>query len=164
MIRVYTKTRHTEKIHRFLSRVNLEHEIFTIHDNPPIKSFDLGISYAYPRKIIEPLLSTPSRGFVNFHPGPLPKYKGPNQYQQAIKNKEIHWGVTVHYMDENYDTGDIIKIKYFDYHEPITSVNEANAISHWFLFHLFKETIVDIYNKKLKSYSQSSFPQIYHSS
>ena len=89
MIRVYTKTRHKYKIHKFLSRINVEHEIYTIHDDPPLKSFDLGVSYAYPRKIIEPLLSTPPKGFVNYHSGPLPKYKGPHQYQEAIKNKEM---------------------------------------------------------------------------
>ena len=32
-------------------------------------------------------------------------YKGPTELDDAIKNKEMQWGVTVHYMDENYDTG-----------------------------------------------------------
>jgi len=163
MIRVYTKTRHKNKLDKFLTRINLEHEIYTIHDNPPLKPFDLGISYSYPRKITEPLLSTPSKGFINYHPGPLPKYKGPNQYQDAIKNKEIHWGVTVHYMDKEYDAGPIIKVKYFDFHEPITSSDEANAVTHWFLFNLFKETIREIFNGKMNSYSQKNFPQIFHS-
>jgi len=162
LIQVYTKTRHKEKIQKFLDRVNLEHEIYTIHDNPKLKPFDLGVSYSYPRKITSPLLTTPARGFVNYHPGPLPKYKGPNQYQDAIRNKEIHWGVTVHLMDEEYDAGDIIKVKYFDYHEPIHSIDEANAITHWFLFELFKETIVEIYNQKLQSTPQSEYHQIYH--
>ena len=163
MIRVYTKTRHKYKIHKFLSRINVEHEIYTIHDDPPLKSFDLGVSYAYPRKIIEPLLSTPPKGFVNYHSGPLPKYKGPHQYQEAIKNKEIHWGVTAHYMDKDYDTGKIIKVKYFDYHEPMKSIEESNSVSHWFLFNLFKETIKDVYNEKVPSIEQKFIPQIFHS-
>ena len=74
----------------------------------------MGVSYCYPRKITVPLLITPSKGFVNYHPTPLPKYKGPTELDEAIKNKEMHWGVTVHYMDKDYDTGDIIKVKRFD--------------------------------------------------
>ena len=162
MIRVYTKTRHIDKIHRFLELKKLEHEIFTIHDNPDEGSFDLGVSYGYPRKIMNPFLTIPSKGFVNYHPGPLPHYKGPNQYQDAIKNNEIHWGVTVHCMDEEYDTGDIIRVDNFDYHEPMKSIEESNAVTHWFLFKLFKETIVDIYNEKLKSTPQLKHPQIFH--
>src|SRR5574337_1803272 len=138
MIRVYTKERHKAKIDQFLNSLGLEHEIYTIKDNPPITSFDLGVSYCYPRKITDPLLSTPKKGFVNYHPAPLPKYKGPTELDEAIKNKEVQWGVTVHYMDENYDTGPIIKLKTVDLHEPPTSPQELGAVSHYFLFQLFK--------------------------
>lgn len=154
MIRVYTKERHKIKIKKFLDSLNLEYEIYTTKDNPPLTAFDLGVSYCYPRKIAEPLLSLPKKGFVNYHPAPLPMYKGPTELEEAIKNKEIHWGVTVHYMDENYDTGPIIKIKQFDLHEPPTSSQELGAVSHYFLFHLFKETILDIYSGKITSYKQ----------
>jgi methionyl-tRNA formyltransferase len=145
MIRVYTKERHISKITKFLNLLNLEHKIYTTKDNPITESFDLGVSYCYPRKITEPLLSTPKKGFVNYHPGPLPKYKGPTEIHDAIKNKEIQWGVTVHNMDENYDTGKIIQIKKINLHEPPTSPQELGAISHYFLFQLFKETILNIY-------------------
>ena len=65
------------------------------------------------------------KGFVNYHPAPLPKYKGPNEIETAIKNKEIHWGVSVHYMDEDYDTGSIIEVFKFDLHEPPTAIAET---------------------------------------
>jgi methionyl-tRNA formyltransferase len=145
MIRVYTKERHISKITKFLNLINLEHKIYTTKDNPIIESFDLGVSYCYPRKITEPLLSTPKKGFVNYHPGPLPKYKGPTEIHDAIKNEEMQWGVTVHHMDENYDTGKIIQIKKVNLHEPPTSPQELGAISHYFLFELFKESILNIY-------------------
>lgn len=150
MIRVYTKERHKVKIEQFLDSSDIEYEIFTVKDNPPTSSFELGVSYCYPRKIIEPLLSTPKKGFINYHPAPLPKYKGPTELDEAIKNKEIHWGVTVHYMDKNYDTGQIIKLKTFDLHEPPTSQQELGAVSHYFLFQLFKETVVDIFKENIK--------------
>lgn len=147
MIRIYTKTRHISKIDKFLNQINLEHEIFTTL-NPPkheLNPFDLGVSYCYPRKITEPLLSLPPKGFVNYHPGPLPKYKGPKESTDAINNKEMYWGVTVHKMDENYDTGPIIEVLNIELHEPPTSTAELGAVSHYFLFKLFKDTIKKIY-------------------
>ncbi len=147
MIRVYTKKRHVEKIKKFLNSVGLENEIFTISNQPSNNEFDLGVSYCYTRKIEEPLLSTPKKGFVNYHPGPLPGYKGPSQYNKAIKEKEIHWGVTAHYMNKEYDTGPIIKKYSFDLHEKPTDMPELAAITHYFLFQFFKDTIEEIYNK-----------------
>jgi methionyl-tRNA formyltransferase len=157
LIRVYTKQRHVSKIHEYLNSIGLEHKIFTIKDSPPLESFDLGVSYCYPRKITNPLLSTPKKGFVNYHPGPLPKYKGPTELDDAIKNEETSWGVTVHFMDKQYDTGPIIRIKEIPLHEPPTSTQELGAVSHYFLFELFKETIKELYEGKLKGNSQSEF-------
>ena len=147
MIRVYTKERHIQKIKKFLEQQNVKFEIVTKDEKTSSKLFDLGVSYVYPKKIIEPTLSIPKKGFVNYHPGPLPKYVGPNEYINAINNQETHWGVTVHYMNEEFDKGPIIKVKNFDLHEPPTSVEELGAVSHYFLFQLFKETVMDLYNK-----------------
>ena len=153
MIRVYTKSRHIMKITNFLNEKGIEHKIVTIKhdlsDNFETSYFDknefqLGVSYCYPRKIAEPLLSAPSMGFVNYHPAPLPDYKGPTELDDAIKNKETQWGVTVHNMDKNYDTGKIIQLKKINLHEPPTSTLELGALSHYFLFDLFKETIEEI--------------------
>ena len=158
MIRIYTKQRHISKLSNFFKQHNLDFEIFTVKDQePPDKEFDLGVSYCYPRKIVDPILSAPKKGFINYHPGPLPKYKGPHQYQNAIDNKETKWGVTVHFMDAEYDTGPIVKVKEFELHQPPVSIDELGAISHYFLFTLFKETILDIFAGRLKGTPQSEF-------
>jgi len=159
LIRIYSKQRHVSKIHGYLNSIGLEHKIFTIKDSPPLEFFDLGVSYCYPRKITNPLLSTANKGFVNYHPGPLPKYRGTTELDDAIKNKETSWGVTVHFMDEEYDTGPIIRIKEIPLHEPPTSTQELGAVSHYFLFELFKETIKEIYDGKLKGVPQFEFQQ-----
>jgi len=147
LIRIYTKTRHIKKIEKFLSSQKIHFEIFTTKDEPKKTNFDLGVSYCYPRKISKELLAIPKKGFVNYHPGPLPKYKGPTELTDAIKNKEINWGVTIHQMNEEYDSGKIIKVKKIKLHEPPTATEELGAVSHYFLFDLFKETILDIYLK-----------------
>ena len=58
------------------------------------------------------LKSWPHR-IVNIHPALLPKYggkgmHGTNVHESVINNKENQSGITIHYVDEKYDTGDII--------------------------------------------------------
>ena len=45
---------------------------------------------------------------VNIHPSLLPKYKGLNTYQRALKNKDKFAGCTVHYVTNKLDSGKVI--------------------------------------------------------
>ena len=45
---------------------------------------------------------------LNIHPSLLPKYKGLNTYERAIKNKEKYSGCTVHFVNSKLDSGKII--------------------------------------------------------
>ena len=104
MIRIYTKLRHVQKIADFLTTKKLEHEIFTINDVPSDTTFDLGVSYCYPRKISNELLNIPKIAFVNYHPGPLPDYKCPTEYEDAIeKVKDLGGDGGVIVLDKNGD-------------------------------------------------------------
>ncbi len=63
--------------------------------------FPESIVAAYPDKII------------NIHPALLPKYGGKGMYgmhvhQAVVENKESKTGITIHYVNENYDEGNII--------------------------------------------------------
>lgn len=46
--------------------------------------------------------------FINSHPALLPSYKGYNSIKDALKNREEYLGVTVHYIIEELDAGNII--------------------------------------------------------
>ena len=48
------------------------------------------------------------RVIVNMHPSLLPKYKGLNTHQRVLNNKEKFSGCTVHYVNGELDSGDII--------------------------------------------------------
>jgi phosphoribosylglycinamide formyltransferase 1 len=48
---------------------------------------------------------------LNIHPSILPKYKGLNTYERAIKNKDKYSGCTVHYVNTKLDSGKIINQK-----------------------------------------------------
>ena len=45
---------------------------------------------------------------LNIHPSLLPKYKGLNTHQRAIKNKDRYSGCTVHFVNSKLDSGKII--------------------------------------------------------
>ena len=69
------------------------------------KSSDIVISYCYPKKILIEKLGVPC---VNFHPAPLPKYKGFAVYNFAILNEEKEWSVSLHHVSDKIDEGEII--------------------------------------------------------
>ena len=76
-------------------------------------TFDLGLSILYWKKIKDEVLSNPKYGIINFHPAILPDYKGTAGYNLAIMEGLEEWGVSAHYVDEEIDTGKIIKVKKF---------------------------------------------------
>ena len=48
---------------------------------------------------------------LNIHPSLLPKYKGLNTHEKAIKNKDKYSGCTVHFVNSRLDSGKIINQK-----------------------------------------------------
>lgn len=69
---------------------------------------DLVVVAAFSRILKPELLRIPALGCINMHPSLLPKYRGPNPFYWALANGESETGVTVHYVDEGIDSGDII--------------------------------------------------------
>ena len=50
---------------------------------------------------------------INIHPALLPKYGGKGMYgmhvhRAVVENKDVETGITIHYVNENYDEGNII--------------------------------------------------------
>ncbi len=54
------------------------------------------------------VLDIPRIGIINKHAGMLPKYRGVYPIFWAMLNNENEIGVTVHFMNENFDDGEII--------------------------------------------------------
>ena len=48
---------------------------------------------------------------LNIHPSLLPKYKGLNTHEKAIKKKDKYSGCTVHFVNSKLDSGEIINQK-----------------------------------------------------
>ena len=76
-------------------------------------------------KILPPeVIDYPKYGCINLHVSLLPKYRGAAPMQRAIMEGERETGVTVMYMDEGLDTGDIISVEKF----PIGPEDDFEAI------------------------------------
>jgi len=69
---------------------------------------DVIVVVAYGQILKPEVLEIPLKGCVNLHPSLLPRYRGPAPIQWAIINGEEETGVTVMFLDEGEDTGDII--------------------------------------------------------
>jgi methionyl-tRNA formyltransferase len=91
-----------------------------INDLPP----DLIVVCSYSMVIPKPVLNIPRLGCINLHGGLLPQYRGPHVLNWAIINNEKETGVTLHYMDEGLDTGNIIGWKRF----PIAFEDDALGV------------------------------------
>jgi phosphoribosylglycinamide formyltransferase-1 len=68
-----------------------------------------GFLLKFPQNIIE---AYPDK-IINIHPALLPKYGGKGMYgmhihRAVVENKEAETGITIHYVNENYDEGNII--------------------------------------------------------
>lgn len=69
---------------------------------------DVVLVKTFPWKIPSSLLSLPKYGFINFHYAPLPHWRGSNPLFWMIRDGATKGGVTIHLMDERFDTGDIL--------------------------------------------------------
>jgi methionyl-tRNA formyltransferase len=83
--------------------------------------YDIGISFLYTYKIPAEQLS---KTWINFHPAPLPEYGGRNVAYHAIMNGSENFGATMHYMNEEFDRGDIIECQRF----PIENTDTAGDL------------------------------------
>ena len=106
---------------------NSEHVIMMNFRKPTSDfiDYDVGISFMWTRKIQKFELDIAP--WYNFHPAPLPAYKGRSLCYHAILNGETEFGATLHYMDEGFDTGDIVEAMKFMIPEWWTAEQLSNA-------------------------------------
>jgi methionyl-tRNA formyltransferase len=79
----------------------------------PPQDVDVVVSFLFWNLIREPLLSLGRVGCLNFHPAPLPDFRGIGGYNVAILEGLPSWGVSCHFVDERFDTGDLVEVERF---------------------------------------------------
>jgi methionyl-tRNA formyltransferase len=83
-----------------------------LYADPP-RDVDVVISFLFWNLIREPLISLGRVGCLNFHPAPLPDFRGVGGYNLAILEGRDSWGVSCHFVDEHFDTGDLVEVERF---------------------------------------------------
>ena len=83
-----------------------------LYAEPP-EDVDVVVSFLFWKLIREPLLSLGRIGCLNFHPAPLPDLRGLGGYNVAILEGMREWGVACHFVDESFDTGDLVEVERF---------------------------------------------------
>lgn len=86
---------------------------------------DVAVVVAYGKILPADVLNYPRFGCINLHVSLLPAYRGAAPMQRAIMAGETETGVTVMYMDEGMDTGDIIETAKY----PILPTDDFGVVS-----------------------------------
>lgn len=74
-----------------------------------VPKYDLYVLAGYMRVLPKSVLDVGD--FINIHPSLLPKFKGLDAIKQAYDAGESECGVSVHYVNEEVDSGEIIEQK-----------------------------------------------------
>lgn len=69
---------------------------------------DLLVSMSFNQIFRKKIIDLTPIGIINCHAGKLPFYRGRNILNWALINDEKDFGITVHFVDEGIDTGDIV--------------------------------------------------------
>lgn len=80
-----------------------------------LKNFgcDIFVSMSFNQIFKKPTFELPPLKTINCHAGKLPWYRGRNILNWVLINDEKEFGITVHYIDEGIDTGDILLQKVY---------------------------------------------------
>jgi methionyl-tRNA formyltransferase len=111
-----------------------------LYAEPP-EEVDVVISFLFWKLIREPLVSLGRVGCLNFHPAPLPDLRGLGGYNVAILEGMREWGVSCHFVDERFDTGDLVEVERFPMDPDSATAFSLDLESQERLFGLFQRVM-----------------------
>lgn len=119
---------------------------------------DLFVSMSFNQIFKSSLYELPKLKTINCHAGKLPFYRGRNVLNWVLINDEKEFGISVHYIDDGIDTGDIILQKVF----PITDDDNYNTLlnrAYVECANILYDAIKLIQNKSVKIVKQKSIDE-----
>jgi len=78
-----------------------------------LTAIDAVFSFLFWKRIRSPLIELGTKGCLNFHPAPLPDMRGLGGYNVAILEDWPEWGVSAHFVDGEFDTGELVRVDRF---------------------------------------------------
>ena len=106
-----------------------------------LDKIDLVVSLLFWKRIRKPLIQLPRIACINFHPAPLPEFRGVGGYNVAILENLNYWGAAVHFVDETFDTGELIDVRRFDIDASQETAFTLEQKTQHLLFELFRDTM-----------------------
>lgn len=116
---------------------------------------DLLVSMSFNQIFRKDIINITPIGIINCHAGKLPFYRGRNILNWVLINDEKEFGITVHFVDEGIDTGDIILQKTF----PISDSDNYSTLlnkSYSFCANILYESLVQISENSYKRIPQET--------
>ncbi len=81
-------------------------------------SFDFILVACWPYLLSKKLCSLAEKAALNLHPSLLPKFRGANPIGQQLQSDDKIFGVSLHLLSDQFDTGDIVNQTTFDISGP----------------------------------------------
>ncbi|HEY6781410.1 MAG TPA: formyltransferase family protein [Thermoleophilaceae bacterium] len=94
-------------------RLVTDDDLYAAIERGELAEVDLVLSFLFWKRIRQPLIELGTLGCLNFHPAPLPDYRGLGGFNVAILEGLPAWGVSCHFVDEQFDTGDLVEVDRF---------------------------------------------------
>ena len=110
---------------------------------------DIVIVVAYGQLISKKFLEVSKKGFINIHASLLPKWRGAAPIQRAIMNLDKQTGVSIMRIEEELDSGPVMKKIKIDINSSDTSGLISEKLSKISSEHIIS-ALNDIFNKKDK--------------
>lgn len=112
------------------------------------QSIDFIVLAGFLKLVPESLLQAFPKRVVNIHPALLPKYGGKGMFgskvHEAVKNaEEEETGITIHYVNDRYDEGDII-LQVKEKIRPRDTVADIEKTVHRLEYNYYPEVIEDL--------------------
>ena len=106
----------------YLKNVNINSDGFI----EGVKGYDcdLFVSMSFNQIFKKEIMKIPKLNTINCHAGKLPFYRGRNVLNWVLINDEREFGITVHYIDDGIDTGDILLQRTY----PITDKDNYSSL------------------------------------
>ncbi|MFC3768613.1 formyltransferase family protein [Paenibacillus sp. GCM10012303] len=122
-----------------------------------LESLDIILSYYYQKKLEQSILDYPKNKCINFHPAPLPKYRGVGNYSKCIMDETNYWGVSAHFMDETYDNGELIKVLTFEVFSRNETYISLEQKTQKYMFELLRHVLNEIVENSIFSQKQEYY-------
>lgn len=148
-LKIYSKLQRSFSEHQFLIQNSEES-----YDELELKKFNPSIILFYGWSKIIPNHLLDNYACLMLHPSPLPKYRGGSPIQNQIIRGEINSAVTIFVMNDDVDSGPILKQEYLNLSGYIDEIFERIEVIG---FDLTSQILVEGFDKKEQDNSKATY-------